>query len=247
MKKSIIGVLSVVITVFLPILVNAESTCSYSELAELNGIAANVKANYEETQVYAGQDYKLESSNNELIDIYNMGLKISILNMSNDIYIEIKDDTSNDIKRVNYADTTDGIYTFIQEDVSVMRNYTIEIYANKYSCNGELIRKIDFIVPYYNTFSQLEACTKYPEFSYCRKFLTTEQFTAEEFYSNLSSYQEKFNKKEDEKEKQKSFLGKISEFYHKNNVLINSIGIIIVISGVTSIVIIIKKRRSRVL
>lgn len=235
-----------------PNLVNAASACSYSEQAEMNNIVANVNASHEATDIYGGKTLDIDNvdefGNIPEIDFYVKGFKIDILNITEDIYVKVRNDHDSSVLTFYYKDTNEGIATFQTKNSDALITYTVEIYSNKYSCVGEKFREFTFTTPMYNDYSQLQVCTDYPEFYYCQEFISSENVGWDTFYSNLEKYKEEKVKKEQEEAKNKSIIERIKDFYKQNAIVINSVGIVIVvIMGAATTVILIKKKRSRVL
>ena len=249
MKKNIVGVVLAFI-LFWPSIIKAASSCSYSEQVELNSIAGNVKASYDVIEIKTGKAVNPDAPGMPEIDIYKKGLKIKIINVSNDIYLKIINKNTNEEKTYQASDLQDGTIVFEYNDVNTITTYAIEIYANKYSCNGELIRTFDFVTPQYNFYSELEICNQYPDFYYCQEFVTVgENISYDAFLNKVEELKEEKKQEEIEKEeiKNKSFLKKLKDLYYNNKIVINLIGCVIVVGGLTTTVIIIKKKRSRVL
>lgn len=237
---------------FIPNLVHAESACSYSEQVEINNIVANVRANYEPVKIYAGKtldiDNQDENGNIPEIDYYERGFNISILNITEDIYVKVSNDKDGNVITFRYNDTQDGVAMIQTSETTKMVTYTIEVYSNKYSCIGEMFRKFTITTPIFNDYSSLATCQENPEFYYCQEYLSSENITLNDFLEKMNDYKtQKEEKKKEEEEKNKSFLQKIKEFYKKYTIFINLGGSLVVIAGVATTVILIKKKRSRVL
>ncbi len=246
MKKSLVSVILALSVFFRPIDVFAASSCSYSEQAELNNIAANVKVAYDVVEVYKGKLINPETD--EEFDSYNKGLKINILNVSDEITIKVTNNKTKEVKNFTSKDAQNGIISFDHNDVTSVTNYNIEVIANKYSCAGDLIRKIDFIAPMYNSYSELAICNEHPEFYYCQEFIADENVDYNTFINKVEDLREEDEKKQkEEQEEKKGFLEKIKELYKRNKLVINITGSVIVVGGLTTAIILIKKRRSRVL
>ncbi len=250
MKKSLLGAILVFALIITPIDTKAASTCSYKEQAELNEIANNVKANYEVIDIYDGKIVEMDSGEevDPIVDYYVRGFKISILNVTDDVYVTVTNDYDSSIQTFYSKDAKDGIVSFETKNVAKVINYTIEVHSNKYTCIGELYRKLYIKTPVYNSQSNMAACDEYPEFYYCQEFIDGETVDFNTFLTRLEKY--KSNKTEEEKKKEEenqSVIEKIKEFYEKNKIVIYIITIVVIISGVATTVILIKKRRSRVL
>lgn len=246
MKKHLVGVILAFLFLFVPNYADAESACSYSEQAELNNIASNVKATYDVADIYMGKAVNMEEEGAPEVDWFVKGLKINILNITEDIYIKLINQNTKEEKTYRHTDTEEGLIAFETADVENVVNYTIEVYAAKYACAGELIRKIEFLTPQYNSYSELEVCSTYPDFYYCQEFLLGENISREAFFERIREYGQNKEIVETEEEKDNTW-DKVKEFYNKNKWTINIVGIFVVIIGVSGIVILIKKRRSRVL
>ncbi len=250
MKSRLKKLFLLAILLLIPNLTKAESSCSYSEQAEINNIVANVKATYEVTDIYGGKtlniDYPDEFGNIPEIDYYIKGFNFSILNITDDIYVRVTNNYDKAELIFRNSDATDGVVTFQTKNTDQLITYTIEVYANKYSCVGEVFRKFTITTPIYNSFSELDVCSRYPEFYYCQEFISSDQVTFDTFFTNLEKYEESLKEKE-ETEQKKTILEKLKEFYQNNAATINIVGSVIVVVGVATTVILVKRRRSRVL
>ena len=217
MKKSLLGAILVFALIITPIDTKAASTCSYKEQAELNEIANNVKANYEIVDIFDGMTLNFENGTGiaQEVESYIKGFKISLLNITDDIYVTVKNDYNSEMQTFYKRDTIDGIASFESKITDVLVNYQIEVHSNKYTCIGEVYSKISLKTPMFNPYSDLEICKNNSSFYYCQQFIPSEN--------------------------------KIKEFYEKHKLVIYIITSVVIISGVATTVILIKKRRSRVL
>lgn len=249
MRKSLVGVILALVFLFEANAVAAASSCSYSEQAELNNKAANVRTTYEIVEVKDGTAIDVDNSTTEnqvVVDVIKKGFNISVLNITDDIFVKISNNKNSNVQTFKSNDATDGVVTFqtmLSDDIVT---YTIEVYSNKYECAGDLIRKYTMITPMYNKYSALQVCADNPDFYYCKEFISTENISFDMFYRNLEKYQTQ-EKQEEEKENKQTLLDKIKDYYHAHAIAINIAGSIVVIAGVTTTAILIKKRRSRVL
>lgn len=244
MKKSLMGVILASVILFGPNNVLASSSCSYSEQAELNNISANVKATYEIEEIKT-ETLPDPDDIDDVIEIYEKKVKVNILNVTDEIYIKVTNNQNDETLMFYSRDARNGIISFYQNQVDTIVNYTIEVYANKYKCAGELYKKLTLTTPMYNDYSELEACSNNPDFYYCQEYITTSQISYSEFFEKVQKYEKKEEEKKQEQEN--SFWENLKEFYRDNKIVINVIGTIVVIGGVTATVILVKKRRSRVL
>lgn len=237
-----------------PNLVHAASACSYEEQAELNNIVANVKATYEVVDVYAGKVYDIdkrdEFGNAPQVDHYIKAFNIDIMNITDDIYVKVINNYDSEIREFRNNNTNNGTATFQTTNTENLITYTIEVYANKYACIGEKFRVLYITTPMYNLYSEEPECQNNKGFYYCQEFLPSENITFNDFQKKIKEYEEnnKFgDKKEEQEDKNKSFIKRIKEFYNNHTIVINIVISIIIVAGVVATVILIKQRRSRVL
>ncbi len=251
MKTNLKNLFLLAIILLTPSMVQAASSCSYSEQAELNNIVANVKATYEVVDIYKGKvldiDSPDENGNIPEVDHYIKGFDITILNITDDIYVKVSNDANSNEKTYYYKDTNNGQVTFRTEETSKLVNYTIEVYSNKYSCAGERFRTIPLITPMYNPYSELAVCQNNSEFYYCQQFISSENISLGDFINQVEKYTEEKQEEQQQEENNKNFIDKLKDFYNNNKLIIYSVGIVIVVAGVATTVILIKKKRSRVL
>ncbi len=246
MKKSKLFLLAIVLLT--PKLVFAESACNYEEQVEINNIVANVNATYEAVEIYNGKTFDIDNRNEDgsipEVDSYIKGFNINIMNITDDIYVVVSNNKNSDVKTFYYRDTNEGEATFQVKDALSLVTYTIEIHSNKYSCVGELFRKFTITTPIYNAYSESVACKDNSGFYYCQEYISSENISVNEFTKQVQEYQIK-KQEEQEKENKKGF--DLKEFFKNNKFTIITISGIVVIAGVATTVILLKKKRSRVL
>ncbi len=189
MKK----ILALIITSILFVTnVNAASKCSYEEQTKLNGKAGNVKVSYEikETEVKADffDVYKNELKDTMIVEVF----EISVLNISEDIYVVVKNDFNKDSKTIRYSDSNNGIAKFTWDKRDNITNFTFEIYSsNKTSCPNEIYKTIYLTTPRYNTLYGYEECKNIEDFYLCQKYVTFKDISEANFFSKISQYKNK--------------------------------------------------------
>lgn len=252
MKTSVKSMFLLALLFLIPNYVKAASSCSYSEQAELNEIVSHVNANYEIVDVYKGKVYDLDHPDEngyiKEVDYYIKAFNINILNITEDIYVKVSNNYNDEVKTFRYSDAQDGVITFQTTEVENLITYTIEVYSNKYACAGEMFRKLTLTTPLYNNYSERPQCEGNKDFYYCQEFITSENISYTEFVEKINKYTEqKQVEVEKQQEENKNFFEKLKKFYKDNAIVINSVGVAIVVMGVATTVVLIKKKRSRVL
>lgn len=239
-KKIFLGLL--LLLFFACVNVNAES-CSYKEQADLNSEVAQIKVKYEEKVGLVDPSTYTCHEEAESCEVQYNYFGITILNMSENFYIEVTDNSKTKTK-YTYDDVKDGVITFDYQDIDVMNNYTFKVYASyKTNCSDELYRTIYLTTPRFNKFYYEPQCAKYPEHYLCQKYVTTKDDVEwSKFGSIMHEYQ---TKKETEAEAQNhNFLEKIYDFIDSHKLLL-TITTVVVVAGVATVVII-KKRKERI-
>ena len=220
MKK----VLLIVLSSFLFIVnVNAASKCSYEEQAELNSKAGNIKVSYD---IGTRQ---VETFEGDMIDIDQFVL--SIVNVTEEFYVTVKNNYNKEEKTFSYKNAKDGVITYNWPHFDKVTNFTFNVFTSeKTKCHGEKVKTIYFSTPKYNTFSYLNICDEYTDFDYCKKYVYINDISENDFYNSLEKYEarKQAQNREDEKE-QKDFLTNVISFITKNKWLIA--GGLIVIGG----------------
>lgn len=251
MRKNAKCVLVALLSFCFVVNVNA-AECSYEKQVELNNIASTVKATYEEVEIDTGETRSYVDPETDLIDpskqipITEKGFKVSIVNMEEDLYVDVKNDSNNSTKTYQYTDAVDKIIDLGTYKADKVITYTITVKASKGDCAGTELRTITLVTPRYNSYSELSYCENNPNFEYCQEYITGEDISYEEFLKRTENYTEPEKKEEITQEKQ-TITDKIKEFYKKNKKMIYIISGFIVIVGVATAAIIVIKRRSRLI
>lgn len=250
MKKIISGCLIFLFCILLCQRVNAASTCDYSEQVRLQNIASNVKASYEanvrETDEFADIDSINDPNGAYIIERY---VDLTILNITEEIYITVETNKSTEVQTYHYGDTNQGMLRISKENLDEIVEYKILVYSDHEQCKGDLLRTITVVTPKYNEYSEYGYCDSLPNLFYCQQFITTEITTNPvDIQMEMNRQYEALQKKEEEtKNESLSFWEKLGNFFKEHVFIISVVIGIIIIAGVTATVIAIKKRRSRVL
>lgn len=164
---------------------NVYAACSDKEL---NDWAENVKITYKE-------EIKTES--------YNPEFKYVLLVSPYNEKVNVKVKFDNNVYDIDYDEyyKTNAIGSYIHFDD---KKYSIEFYGNdKSSCNGELLREIEYITPGYNKYKDYEYCEANPDNDICKSDTKTSNITDEEFSNKTKTI-----------EKDNSILSIIKEYWY---------------------------------
>lgn len=252
MRKSAKCVLAALLTLCFAGNVNA-AECSYEKQVKLNDIASTVKATYEEVEIDTGDTTYYVDPNtgavdtNKIIPIKEVGFNLKIINMTNNIYIVANNITTGETKTYYYSDSNKGTINLGQKMADEIYTYKFQILSTDNECPGINLRTIDLVLPRYNYFSELEVCEKYPEYSYCQRFLTnTQDIDYMEFEKGIENYKQTTKNEEIKKKKEENLKNKIKRIIEENKIII-LITTVVVVAGVATTAIIVNKRRSRLI
>lgn len=216
----------------------AASSCTYEEQTELNSKAANVKISYEIIE---------EKTEEEEIIHINRYFKVSIVNVTEDFYIVIKNSVNDEEKTFTKDDAQNGIITFNWTDTSEVTNFTAVVYTtNNTNCANEKYKTLYFTTPRYNEYSDRAICSELPDFYLCQEFVTFSEIDNMEFANKLDNYinEENDNEKEDPTEPVETpITDKIFNFINKYKWFI--IGGVLVITAISITVHRIKTKKQR--
>ncbi len=248
MKKFVVLVFTIAIFFSSTLLVKA--VCDTSELNKLKSLALNVKASYElakrdvtKDPGYAYPDGLTDEEQEQYQDFVSY-FKIHINNLTEDMYVEVTNNKSDEKKVYTYNDTIDGNITFDQTDIVRLRKYTITIYSSgNTGCEGTKLYTTYVTTPMFNSFSEEPMCNGAEDFYLCREWLST-TYNVDNVSERIEKYKKGLLNKDGEEtppeEEKKGFIEFVKE--HKGIVAITAIGVIAIGGLVT--VIIVKKQRS---
>lgn len=234
MKK----ILAILIAIFLfNMEVSAASLCSYKEQTEINQKAANVKVTYEVvTDIVHFEDM------DTTMDVFD----ISIFNITEDLYVIVKNNINDEEKVFTYNDTVDGVAKFRWTYADSVTNFTIQVYTtNKTSCPDEKFKTFYLTTPRYNEYYDVEVCQELSDFYLCQKFVTFSEIDEEKFFTQLDNYrnEDPNDKDKDIQDKDEKITDKIFNFLDENKWFI--IGGLVIIIGGTLIIYKVKTKKQR--
>lgn len=246
MKKKRV-VLSILLACLFSIANVKASRCQDEELAKINEEAAKVKVSYDilTKQIPNPNDPNDAGEKDETIDIDY--IKVSIINLTDNLYIKLTNSKDGTTKVLYGKDATDGVLSYEIEDTSAIANLDYVVYTTmNTSCADEKIVENAITLPKYNENYGNGACNLNPDAPECQKYVTKD-ITPEDMENFTNKTSEKVIediKKEDEKKEKKKNQKNIFE-KNKKEIIIG--GSIIIVMGVVTTAVVIKKRRSRLI
>lgn len=231
--------LIILLTMFLvPNLVNAASKCSSEEQIQLQKETLNVNGSYSLQEVVRDIDGEIVDIDLDDVhqddDYYSDTLSfLEIRNITENFYIVIEE-SGNIVAEIDYYDTDDGTYIFQVPDVEKIRTYDIKMFSDLDNCRGEEVNHISVKTPMRNPLASLAACMNVEE-TYCDEFITTNVNITED---EIIKRKEPYAQPQEEEIKQNDSLKKYGIY-----ILVG----VLVIGVVSTVIVLVKRRRSRVL
>ena len=159
------------------------AACNYTDKAAANKKAANVKLDYEvveDTQEYDDGTISVSEY-----------FKMTILNVTEDLYVTVTNDVTNTTNTYRYSDVKDGVITFNWDNNEVITNFTMKVYGSDSSpCKDEELRTIRKQTPRYNDFANRAICEDMKDFYLCEKYTTVENIDESMFINKVTDYAE---------------------------------------------------------
>ena len=245
MKKKRV-VLSILLSCLFSITNGYASKCNDEELAKINDEASKVKVSYDilTKQIPNPNDPNDAGEKDETIDVDY--IKVSVINLTDNLYIKITNSNDNTTKVFYGKDASDGVISYDIDDTSAIANLNYVVYTTmNTSCADEQIIENVRTLPKYNDYYGTGACNLNPDAPECQKYITTD-ITPEDMENFNEKESDKvikdINKKEEEKNKKNK-----KNIFEKNKKGIIIGGSIIIVMGVVTTAVVIKKRRSRLI
>lgn len=238
--------LFLIVLLLFPFNILAASLCDYNEIAELNSEASKLKVFYEEASAKRDPStYVCMDFDGKGCDLDYNYFKISILNMSPNFYLTVKNNVNDETHTLRYSDAKDGIVSFDWKDLSKVATFTISVYTtDKTSCPSEKRRTMYLTTPMYNSYSQLNTCDENKGFTYCEKYISKD-ITYDDFVQRLDTYTNEKNNQQHKKENM-NWFEKIIDFILTYKVFF-IIGIVVIVITVSIIFYVRYTRRKKVI
>ncbi len=219
---------------------SAASTCDYETQVKLNSEAANIKASYEVKEIKTGKKIEADLGDEEYIDETYQGVEVSIYNMTENLYLTVMNTSTNETKTYHYEDTDNGSIKLVrgEDGLEDIVTYQITIYSNHNDCKDEELKKINLVTPKYNSFSADALCEGSSKY-YCQEYVTEDlNMTYDDFLKQAANNNKNDGNGDTDTVKDNDFLKKYGIYIVG--------GILVILLGVMTTVIVRKKQRSSV-
>ena len=229
------------------------AACTAEESNKLNGLAVNVKVSSEklvgtlDPDDYSTPDGMTDEEAENYVGTYYY-FKIYISNLTEDLYIKVYNNVTNETLTYNYSDSDNGSISIDWKKIRKITNFTITVYSSdKTNCPDKKLYTTYVTIPRYNEYSGYELCRGIEEFYLCHEFLSVESEDFENFTQLVNKYREgKINNEGQEVIPDKVENNGFWDYIHNHLGLVigASISILLIVGLV--VVIIVKKQRSKI-
>ena len=210
--------------------------CNNEDSKKVKDAAQKIEVSYTIKNMLVGTSIDIDEPDMPEVEEYDYGFEIAIKNITEDIYVVVKNDYSDDVFTYHYADTENGVKTFESIATDEAVNFTFEVKSENVNCKDEDYRKITLTTPIYNLYYRYQFCSDNPKSKVCKMFVN-EKISAKEFATEVNAKKEENQKSDDSNKKN------VPTFVKENKYLFIIGGIVIVIIGVATVCVKIKKRR----
>lgn len=223
-----------------------QAACDTTENNRLRDLAMKVQMSYKEEKeelepgTYFPPDGLSPEEQEEYVG-YRTLFHVYVTNITEDIYVEVKNKNTGATTTYHYSDTDNGKITLKQE-IYERNKFTLTVYADGGECNGSKLATHSLETPVFNEFSNYELCINSPEYYMCNRYVDYDLPSFTEFVEKIAKYNEDKEKKkqeDQEKNENKGFL----DFIKENKLTISIVAIVIVGAGALTTVIIVKRKR----
>ena len=180
-KKIIVTTFLLLLSFCMTLNVYAEDgTCTYKEKAELNKQAGSVEVSYDIEKNADGSSK----------------FKISVYNITKDLYVTVTNDYDDTRLTIIPALTTNGSYTFEINDSTNIIKYSFVVSSFISGCSGDL-KKINLVKPKRNKYHDYNECkfTDTEKYTYCEEWITKDITLSESQVLKKIEEQRSYNKK----------------------------------------------------
>lgn len=247
MKKKVVVMLAGILAVLNLNVVDATSLCTFEEQSRLNKVAASVKAVYEEAEEKLDPSLFIVTEETEDGDFYDLYFKIIFTNITEDMYVKVTNDYNDEIKFIRYSDTTNGSYTLNWYELDSVVRFTYEVYSSdKTKCKDEKYFTNYLVTPKYNDFHTSIICEGITDYLPCQKYITVDMEYSEQ-YNKIVDYVKNEQENQKDLDENKKWYEIIGDFVKQHKKAFVAGSSIIVIAGVATIVVVIKRKRESVI
>ena len=220
--------------------------CSYIEQSNISKMAAEVKAGYtiKERVIDSPGLIVVDADNNESVEMHETYLEVNVYNITDSLYVVIKDSKDKIVKTIYYADTEEGTYTFEHTDLSSIITYKLDVYSSgNNGCEKIKYRTFMLKLPKFNPYYGYEVCAGIDDFSGCKMLIENQEPSFNTLLERIKRYKDPNYGKETELEEEENGSFNLVRYLWTHKIL--SLGILGFIIILIVLFIRIRKRKKQ--
>ena len=236
MQKRLVKILLCCLFIFGIKGVNAEE-CNSQKKVELQNEAAKVTLKTSTKQIVdenfdCEEDLKDENGScNSTRDIY----EVNILNLTKNLYLEISNNVTDEIKIITYDDVVDDIATFDWDHMDEVTKFTVKVYGSSDSgCYKEYLAQNFVTALRKNEYADYGICDDQSDYYLCDEYVDFDEMNYDEFSTLLQKHIDGEDE-ENQSNETKDFRDKFSDFIKEYGIWI--VLLLMTIGGVSYTVI----------
>ena len=150
---------------------NVYAVCDVTESNTLNSLATNVKVSNEVVEVEVPMDENvnppdgLTEEEDQNFVAYQDYFRIYISNVTEELYVVVTNESTNESKTYTYDDVENGVITFDEKVYVFITSYKIDVYSSdKTNCPDTKLYTLYLTTPLYNSYSETAVCEGIEDF-----------------------------------------------------------------------------------
>ena len=183
---------------------NTFAECSYQERKELLNEVKNVNAFFDIKSNKVNEErINPNSEEVEMMEVIHYSFLLNIYNITNNMFVKITNDNSDDEIIVNSDNLNNGVYTYEVDNTPDIVTYYLTFYSTKANCYANKIKQISLKRPKENPVYYYSVCSNenVKNSKYCQQFITNEfNNDVYEIVGKLNKKIESMENKKDNKE-----------------------------------------------
>lgn len=235
---------------------NVYAVCDVTESNTLNSLATNVKVSNEVVEVEVPMDENvnppdgLTEEEDQNFVAYQDYFRIYISNVTEELYVVVTNESTNESKTYTYDDVENGVITFDEKVYVFITSYKIDVYSSdKTNCPDTKLYTLYLTTPLYNSYSETAVCEGIEDFYLCHEYLSVsiDDITYDEFLRLAEEYRAgHIDNNGDEITEPVEDDGGFFGFLGDHLVIVIVVAVIVVAAGGLITFVVIKKQRSRI-
>ena len=165
--------------IFILFLCKVNADCSYQDRKQMLSDAKNVQAFFD-------------------VDLDNNKIVFNLYNLTDDLFVELRDLSTNQSFEIYNYQLTDGMYQKDIDNVDTAVTYRLYINSNRSECYGNSVTNKTLTKGIINKYYNDDVCLGIEDYTYCKPVLNKNtSLTDEQIYKKIEEYKKSIQVKEE--------------------------------------------------